>query len=290
MTDAGKHINDRWLEKPFLVAALCNLALSIFKLVFGLFAYNRLILMDGLFSLLVSGACLLPWQAELLGRKRPDERHPYGVGKILFLSMAAVGTTGLIISVHMFLYSLTIVGWLRIHPAHILSLIVAVISMLANYSLYRYLLAKSRSCTNGMALTAARYNRTGVWISCFVLILLILPLLNITIVEGAGVAIVSIIVFVMGMRMIYNGFAGIMDKAPSSRVMKAIALCAGKMDGVREVVDASARHTGMLLQIDLSIAVDENITMARAHLIAQNVKAKLMRQMPAAKEVNVIIA
>jgi len=290
MADIGKVVSDRWSDKPFLVAALGNLALAAFKIAFGLFAYNRLILMDGLFSLMASGACLLPWQAEALDRRVPDERRPYGMGKILFLSMAGVGALGLVIAIHMFLYSLTIVGWLRMHPSRILSLMVAVISILANHILYRYLVEKSKARPNGMVLTAAGYNRLGVRISVLVLVLLILPLLNITAVEGPGVAIVSIIVFVVAMKMIYNGFAGIMDKAPSKKITQAITACAEKTSGVKEVVTVNARYVGMLLHIDMSIAVDEKINMEQAHLIAQDVKAKLMDRIPAAREVNVIIA
>ena len=191
-----KRIKDKLFNRPFLVAALGNFALAVFKVAFGLFAYNRLILMDGLFSLMASGACLLPWQAEAIERKPPDDRRPYGLGKTLFLSMAAVGALGLIIAVHMFLYSLTIVGWLRAHPSRILSLMVAAISIVANRMLYRYLAGKSSGSTSEMSLIAANYNRVGQWISWCVVVLLMLPFVGVTAVEGPGVAIVSIIVLV----------------------------------------------------------------------------------------------
>lgn len=289
MTDVNNHRSDSWFERPFLVGLLGNLVLGVFKLGFGLFAYNRLVLMDGLFSLVAAAASLLPWQAELLEKRLPDDRHPYGLGKILFLSMAGVGTLGLIVGVHMFVYSLTIVGWLRAHPSRIMALMVTAISILANEVLYRYLMDKGRNYANGMIATAARYNRVGVWISCFVLILLILPLLGVTAVETPGVAIISLIVFIVGLKMVYNGFAGIMDKAPPKNVMEAIRACADRISDVKDVVSINARYVGTLLYVDMSVAVDESIDMKRAHAIAQDVKMRLIRRIPSAKEVNVII-
>jgi cation diffusion facilitator family transporter len=283
-------LGDSLFERPFLVGLLGNLGLAGFKLVFGLLAYSRLVLMDGLFSFMAATACLLPWQAEILQKRLPDERHPYGLGKVLFLSMAGVGALGLIIAVHMFFYSLTIVGWLRAHPSRVMALMVTGISIFANEVLYRYLMDKSRNYANGMMVTSARYNRIGVLISCFVLILLILPYLGVTAVGTWGVAIVALIVFIVGMKMIYNGFAGIMDRAPSKRVMEAIRACADRITDVKDIVNINARYVGTLLHIDLSVAVDERIDMKRAHAIAQDVKMRVIKRIPFAKEVNVIIA
>ena len=273
-----------------LVGVLGNLVLAVFKISFGLWTYNRLALMDGLYSLMASAACMLPWQAEALLKKRSDDRHPYGLGKILFLSMAAVGAMGLVIGIHMFLYSFTIRGWLQAHPSRILALMVTAISIFANRALYRYLMDKARGSANTMITTAARYNRTGVWISCFIFLLEALPLLGFTAVEGGGVAIVSIIVFIVALKALHNGFAGIMDKAPSQKVVDAIAACADSMTGVKDVLNVNARYVGVLLHIDMSIAVDESLTMREAHEIAQSLKKKLLTRTGPTAEVNVIIA
>lgn len=276
--------------QPFLAGLLGNLALAILKLSFGLFGYSKLVLMDGLFSLMSAAAFLLPWQAASLEAKKPDERHPYGWGKVLFLSMAAVGFLGLIIAIHMLFYSLRIMVWFPMHRFHTGAAMVTVISIMANELLYRYLMDKSKSFSKTIIALSARYNRIDVWISSFVLFLLILASLGATYLERAGVAVISIIVFFVGLRMVFIGFGGIMDKVPAQKVLDRIRSCAHKVNEVKDVVNIKARYIGTLLHIDMSIAVDENISMEHADRIARNVKTRLIDKIPFAKDVNVIIA
>jgi len=290
MSSSNIYPNQKLSIHPFLAGLLGNLAIAILKLSFGLFGYSKLVLMDGLFSLMSAAIFLLPWQAEVLDKKKPDERHPYGLGKVLFLSMAAVGFLGLIIAIHMLFYSLMIMGWLEMHRFHTGAVMVTAISIMANEVLYRYLMDKSKSLSNAIIALSARYNRIDVWISSFVLFLLILASLGARYLERAGVAAISIIVFFVGLRMVFVGFSGIMDKVPPQKVLERIRSCAHKVNEVKDVVNIKARYVGTFLHIDMSIAVDENISMEHADGIARNVKTRLIEKIPFAKDVNVIIA
>lgn len=275
---------------PFLAAVLGNLALAVLKLGFGLFGGSRLVLMDGLFSLMSAAAFLLPWQAQVLEKKTVNVRYPYGLGKALFISMTVVGFLGLIIGVHMLYYSLIVMTRLRVYGSYAGAVMVTIISIVANEAIYRYLMEESKKLQNTIVALSARYNRIDVWISCFVLFLLILVGLGASYLERAGVAVISIIVLFVGLRMVLIGFAGIMDKVPPRNVLDRIRSCARKVKDVRDIVKIRARYVGMLLHIDMSIAVDEDLSMEHADQIARNVKAQLMGKMPFVKEVNVIIA
>ena len=290
MRNSNIYPKESQFTHPFLAGLLGNLTLAILKLSFGLFGYSKLVLMDGLFSLMSAAAFLLPWQAEVLEKKKPDERHPYGLGKVLFLSMAAVGFLGLIIAIHMLFYSLRMMRWLEMHRSYAVAGMVTAISITANEVLYRYLMDKSKSRSNAIIALSARYNRIDVWISSFVLFLLILASLGATYPERAGVVIISIVVFFVGLRMVSIGFGGIMDKVPSQKLLDRIRSCAHKVNEVKDVVNVKARYVGTFLHIDMSIAMDENINMEHADGIARNVKTRLIEKIPFAKEVNVIIA
>ena len=290
MSSSNIYPNQNLSIHPFLAGLLGNLAIAILKLSFGLFGYSKLVLMDGLFSLMSAAIFLLPWQAEVLDKKKPDERHPYGLGKVLFLSMAAVGFLGLIIAIHMLFYSLMIMGWVGMRRSLTGEVMVTAISIMANEVLYRYLMDKSKSLSNAIIALSARYNRIDVWISSFVLFLLILASLGARYLERAGVIAISIIVSFVGFSMIFKGFSGIMDKVPPQKVLDRIRSCAHKVKEVKDVVNIKARYVGTLLHIDMSIIVDENISMEHAGEIARNVKTRLIEKIPFAKDVNVIIA
>jgi len=275
---------------PLLAALLGNLALGVLKLGFGISGHSRLVSIDGLFSLMCVTALLLPWQAEMLDKRSYDERHPYGLGKILFISMTIIGLFGMVLALNMLFYSIKTSGWLGSTPSPAAMAMITIISIVGNAVMYRYLMHESRRRKNPTLGMYARYNYFDFWISVFVLVLVVLGALGVPYVDRVGVAVIAILVFMVGANMLYAGFTGIMDKVPPQQVLDQIKRCIQKIAEVKDVVDVKARYVGILLHVDTWIAVDENLSMEEATGIIQNVKTELMEKVPSAKEVNVIIA
>jgi len=275
---------------PYLVGSLGNLALAVVKLGFALSGGSKLVLMDGLFSLMIAAAFLLPWQAAVLEKKQHNERWPYGLGKVLFLSMAAVGFLGLVISIHMLFYSLKIMSWDQIYGSRIGAIMITIVSIAGNAVLYQYLVDKSKGRPKTIITLAGRYNRIDIWISSTVLFLLIFTSFGATYLAKLGVAAISIVVFFIGLKLVFNGFGGIMDKVPEGKILEQIKFCASKVSEVNDITDIKARYVGTFLHIDMSIAVDDDINMEHADGIIRDVRKQLIEKMPLANEVNVIIA
>ncbi len=273
-----------------MTGLLGNLALAVLKLGFVFLGGSKLVLIDGLFSLMAASAFLIPWQAQVIEKRSGDARYPYGLGKILFISMTVVGLLGLVIAAHMLYYSLEIMTGTKLVGSYTLAVMVTLISIITNEVLYRYLREKNKKSSNGMHAMSGRYNRYGAWISTFVLLLLILAGLGAGYLIRAGIAVISIAVFFVGLRMVFLGFAGIMDKVPSPAVLERIRVCAQRISEVEDIIKIKARYIGTLLHIDMWISVDDDLSMEQADRIARNVKIQLMEKIPFAREVNVIIA
>jgi cation diffusion facilitator family transporter len=275
---------------PVLAGFFGNLTLAILKLGFVLLGGSKLVLMDGLFSLMAAAAFLIPWQAQVLEKRSADARYPYGLGKLLFISMAVVGLLGLVIATHMLYFSLIIMTGIKLGSSYTLAIMVTFISIITNEVLYRYLREKNKKSSNGMLAMSGRYNRIGAWISTFALLLLILAGLGAGYLIRTGIAIISVAVLFVGLRMVFLGFAGIMDKVPSPKILERIKACAQKVNEVKEIVNIKARYVGTLLHVDMWISIDDDLSMEQADKIARHVKVQLMEKIPFAKEVNIIIA
>jgi len=276
--------------QPVLAGLLGNLALAVLKLGFVLLGGSKLVLMDGLFSLMAVSAFLIPWQGHVLEKRSGDARYPYGLGKILFISMTVVGLVGLVIAAHMLYYSLMVMSGLKMGGSYTLGLMVTLISIITNEVLYRYLRERNKKFSNGMLVMSGRYNRYGSWISTFVLLLLILAGLGAGYLIRIGIAIISVAVFFVGLRMVFLGFAGIMDKVPSPKILERIRVCAQKAGEVKDIINIKARYVGTLLHIDMWIRVGNDLSMEQADKIARHVRRQLMEKIPFAGEVNIIIA
>jgi cation diffusion facilitator family transporter len=290
MNISNKYSSTDESVRPVLIGLLGNLVLAVMKIGFVVLGGSKLVLMDGLYSLMVVSAFLIPWQAMVLERKVGDSRYPYGLGKILFISMTVVGLLGLVIAAHMLYYSLTIMTGARLGGSYTLGVLVTLISIITNEVIYRYLRERYEKTTNSLLTMSGRYNRYGAWISTFVLMLLILAGLGAGYLIRIGIAIICVVVLFVGLRMIFLGFAGIMDKVPSKRIMERIKSCAKRVGDVKEIINVKARYIGTLLHIDMWISVDDELSMEQADKIARRVKVQLIEQIPFAREVNIIIA
>ena len=275
---------------PFFAGALGNLALAVLKLSYGLFGYSRLVVLDGLFSFMAATMFLVAWQAAMLEEQCPNERYPYGLGKLLFLSMAVVGALGLAVGIHTLFYSLWVWGRLDLYRSYVGAIMVTIISVVANGVLYRYVLDKNGGPASGIRALPARYNRIDMWISACVLLLLILASLGAAFVERFGVAAIALVVLIAGIRLVYAAFAGIMDQTPPPRLLDRIRSYACDVDEVKGVLDVKARYLGPLLHVYIWIDVDESISMGEADSIARRVEVWLMERIPSVREVNVVLA
>ena len=81
-----------------------------------------------------------------------------------------------------------------------------------------------------------------------------------------------------------------MDRFPSQHILHEIGSFAHAVEGVKEVLHTKARYVGAVLHVDLCIAVNEDISMREADVIAREVEGVLVNKFPNTKEVNVILA
>jgi len=151
--------------RSVLVGLIGNFTLAILKLGFVMLGGSKLVLMDGLFSLMATAAFLIAWQAQVLEKRNVDARYPYGLGKTLFISMAVVGLLGLVIAAHMLYFSLFIMAGTRLTGSYSLAVMITLISVISNEVLYRYLRDTNKKSSNSILAMSGRYNRINL---CFI--------------------------------------------------------------------------------------------------------------------------
>ena len=267
-----------------------NLVLAALKIAVGVLECYRLILMDGMFSCANAVALLFAWHGDQLEKKAADMRHPYGYGKFMFLAMSVAGLVVLVISIYMFFYGLVHMTGEEVHCSYTAAVMVSLISVIGNELIYRYLSEESRLHSNSIVAWNAVNSRLNAAVSLLGLIAIGLSAMGMPYFERLGVVVISTIMFCMGLRMLFWSFAGIMDGIPSREVLNRIGSSTCAVQGVREVVNIKARHVGAFVHIDLGIAVDEEISMGEADVIAREVEGILANAIPNTKEVNVILA
>jgi len=289
MINHSYYSNSKQYRFVFIVGFFGNALLTLVKLSVGLLGYSKLVLMDGLFSMTIAVIFLLMWQGDIMERRESTERHPYGYGKALFIIMFVVGLVALVMSIYIFFYSLTSIGWFDTYLPYLGAVMATVISVIGNEILYRYLQDSGRHYVNSIISWNAMNNRFNVIISSIVLSFLILSGFGAVHLERIGVVFISITIFCMSLRVLFTALGGIMDKVAPKKIIKLISSYAGRAKEVENVLKVKARYIGTFLHIDLWIAVNEELNMKDADKIARGIEKRLIENVPFTKEANVIL-
>lgn len=197
-----------------IVITLIAIVLFAFKLTAWIITHSVAILTDALESLVNVAAGLVGVYSLYVAAKPKDKDHPYGHGKVEFLSAAFEGT--LIGIAGLMIIKEAITGILSPHEIHKLDIGMYIIgfSAVVNYLAGTACLKIGKRNGSLALIASGRHLRTDMYTTVGILAgLLLLYFTGITWMDGAVAIIFAIVILVTAYRILRSSIAGIMDEA-----------------------------------------------------------------------------
>lgn len=248
-----------------------NLSLAAFKMVIGLLGYSRLLIADSLQSSASAIMSAVVLAGIRLSKRPKSSKYPYGYGK---LELVISAIAGLIIAVGAIFLLMTSLSSMRanyIAQPRFVGLFTAVISIIANALMYRYITYHGKRLKNPALFLNARNNRVGIYSSIAVLDGIVGAMLRIYLLERLGGVVVSVLVLVTSVRAISKAINGIMDKSSSASLVEIIRRIASSVEGVQGVSTVKSRRIGQKVWVDLEVQVEAGNTVADASKTAERI-------------------
>ncbi|MCR5587837.1 MAG: cation diffusion facilitator family transporter, partial [Lachnospiraceae bacterium] len=105
-TEVVDNSREKTIIKTSIIGIVANVLLAAFKAVIGLFTHSIAIVMDAVNNISDAGSSLITIVGTRLASKEPDKKHPFGYGRIEYLSAMIIsvivlyaGVTSLVESV-----------------------------------------------------------------------------------------------------------------------------------------------------------------------------------------------
>lgn len=260
-----------------LVGAFVNLSLIGIKFAAGFFGNSYALITDAVHSVsdLFTDAIVL--FGLRMGRKEPDEDHHFGHARLETLSSLLVGLALLAAAIYLgieagfHIYTRT-----EHHPTY-LALIAAVISISLKEAIYHYTVRIGRRIKSPAILANAWHHRSDSLSSVAVLIGIVGVQINPEwhILDDFAAIAVSLLILKVGIKILLESLREFTDAAPRPAVLKRINSCARDVKGVIDVHDLKVRTSGGLLQMELHVIVDGNLSVVKGHGIAKEVEGCL---------------
>lgn len=271
-TNALKVIN-----KASLISAITNAILSVLKILFGIMGFSYALLTDGIHSLsdvVIDGLVMV---SARMGQAAPDMDHPYGHRRIETIGTVIVSLVILGVGL-----SILIENILRLmhhaaaqHPLPIV-FVVALISVVANEWLCRYMLKKSREINSKLLQSSAWHNRSDAMTSVVVLISAIFSWLGWHQVDSIAAILISLFIIKMGAQYAWKSLKELVDTGVDPELVQKLELAITETQGVVALHQLRTRlHAGEIL-LDGHVQVSPRISVSEGHHIGvsayQNIK------------------
>jgi cation diffusion facilitator family transporter len=275
--DDSKTSEVRAGQKVTVVGVFVNTLLILLKLAAGILGNSQALIADAVHSVsdLFTDAMVLIGLR--IGRKAPDEGHPFGHARIETMVSALIGLALIGTALYLGIKSaLAIYRHTEYHPTN-LALIGAAVSVALKEGLYHYTVRTGRRIKSRLIMANAWHHRSDALSSVAVLLGVtgarIRPSWHIL--DSFAALLVSFFIVKVGLDILKESLREFTDRAPPPEILKRIHDHIRSVEGVLDVHDLRVRISGGLYQAEVHVVVNGLLTVKEGHRIARAVESRL---------------
>ena len=262
------------ITKVLLKSFITNIILSTIKIISGIIGKSGALIADGIHSLSDTITDVFAIIGHKLSIKPADDKHPYGHGKIEYITCIGIA---LIITAMGVSIIYNAIFEERIVPS-IYAAIIALVVIIAKLMLAKYILKKGKLYESNILIASGKESMSDVISSIVVLVSILIANLDGIFVYADTIA--MIIVGILILKIAYNIFKDnfsnllgeqVTDKDYLNKIEKIIY----SEKETKNIDELIIVKYGEVYQVTCEISMNENLILKDAHEIAHKIEDKL---------------
>jgi len=234
----------RGIIKTSIIGILANLLLSICKVLIGLFSRSIAIILDAVNNLSDAAASIITIIGTKLAGKAPDKKHPFGYGRIEYLSAMIISLIILYAGITSFVESIKKIITPQKPDYTILSLIIISLGVIVKILLGLYVKTKGKSYNSKSLENSGQDALLDSIISASTLLAAIIFLVFGLSLEAWLGAIISILIIKSGIEMLLETLSEILGERAEASLVLDIKKTIKSFDGVQGAYDLVLNNYG----------------------------------------------
>lgn len=260
-------------------AIVVNITQMLFKATLSLLSGSAALMADALHSSADIIATAVSMVSLKVSSKPPDEEHPFGHGKVQFISSSIVGMILISGSVWMLINALSSIVKGDYSAPGGIALIGATLSIMVNEVMFRYQRCVAVELSSPAIMANAWDNRSDALSSVAVLIGLVFAVFGYPIADPLASVGLSLLVAKIGLELNVEAVKGLMDSMPDRDDLRTIYQIVKKAPGILGIVFLRARISGETLYAEINVRVDANLKVYEGDLIVEMLKDKIKQSL-----------
>ena len=266
-----------------------NAALSLFKMIAGVFAHSGAMISDAVHSASDVLSSIIVIVGVKLSVREADKEHPYGherfecVAAIVLAVILAV--TGLLIG-YRALVSIEAGNGIQPIPG-LLALIAAAVSIVVKEAMYWYTRYYGRRLNSPSLMANAWHHRSDALSSVGALIGIAGARLGHPVMEPIASLVICLFILKAAYDIFRDAMGKMVDRACDPETEKQLTDCVLSQTEVLGIDRLRTREFGSRIYVDLEIRLDGTLSLYEAHGIAEQVHDRIEREFPSVKHIMV---
>ncbi len=235
---------EKTIVKTSIIGIIANIFLAGFKAVIGLMTNSIAIVLDAVNNISDAGSSLITIIGTKLAGREPDKKHPFGYGRIEYLSAMIISLIVLYAGVTSFAESVKLIIHPRTPRYNTVSLIIVAVAVVVKILLGRYVKGVGVKVNSDSLINSGEDATLDSIISASTLIAAgIFMIFHISLEAWLG-AIISVVIIKSGIEMLHNTISQILGERNDKGLTKAIHDTVTSFPGVYGAYDLVLNNYG----------------------------------------------
>ena len=273
---------EKTVRKVTWVGLLANLFLAGFKFIAGIIGKSQALIADAIHSLTDLTTDIAVIAGSHYWSRPPDDDHPYGHKRLETLVTVFIGVVLFAASIGIGWKAISTLQQKHASPPGWIALVAAFVSIICKEAIYRWTAIIGKRVKSPALAANAWHHRTDALSSLPVLVAVAgakaFP--SWSFLDRLGAVVVSIFILHASIKIIWPGVSELIDAGVPTETRKKIRALALKNEDVLQVHDIRTRYISSSIQVDLHIVVDGTITVREGHVIADDVRDRIIEEIP----------
>lgn len=268
-----------------------NAFLALIKIIFGIMFSSVALISDGIHSLSDLFTDVVALIGNHLALKPADKEHPYGHGKIEYLTSLIIGVIIIIVGIEVVINSF---NKDIIIPSSVV-ILVSFVTIIIKLLLSNYLIRQGKKRKNNILVASGLESRMDVLSSIIVMISLFLIQFSKTIeifkyCDILASIIIAIFIILSGIKIIKENVSIVLgEQETDEEYIEKVSGIIKNVDGVLGIESLVLMKYGHKYNLNLIVNMDGDITITESHIIADNIENNIKKEYEKIEYINIHI-
>lgn len=276
--------------KTSIVTIIANFALTVFKLLAGIFGASMALISDAVHSASDVFSTVIVLIGVKVSAKKADKRHQFGheryecvaaviLAMVLLATGAGIGYTGI--------KNIVTGEYLNFETPRIIALVAAAVSIVVKEIMFWYTIVAAKKVNSSALKADAWHHRTDALSSIGSLIGVVGAICGVPVLDSVACLVICLMIIIAAVRIFIDAINKMTDEACDEKTEGEIREFISSFEGVVCVDDLMTRKFGNRIYVIAEIACNGNLPLYSAHEIAENVHRGIEQNFPLVKHITV---